>query len=138
MMTRTDKVKSQRETLRDNPSAKRKDWVSVRNLMRNGSSFVGFALTIISVVAWGCIETRAEETASKQESADAEQRVDHYGDPLPHGAIARLGSTRWRHEGRVERMAISPDGQFLAYSGGLWRRGPLFSRTSRRADGGSG
>jgi WD40 repeat protein len=37
---------------------------------------------------------------------------DRYGDPLPRGAIARLGSARLRPAGR--RLAFTPDSRFLA------------------------
>src|SRR5438105_4913141 len=38
-------------------------------------------------------------------------RVDAYGDPLPHGAVGRLGALRWRHEGEATSMAFAPDGK---------------------------
>jgi WD40 repeat protein len=38
-------------------------------------------------------------------------RVDSYGDPLPEGAVARLGSRRLRHDGPVESIAFAPDGK---------------------------
>lgn len=45
--------------------------------------------------------------------------VDRYGDPLPPRAIARLGGNRLRHVGGVfPRLTYSPDGRFLAFSGG--------------------
>lgn len=35
-------------------------------------------------------------------------------EPLPDGAVARLGTTRFRHAGRVQVATVSPDGKFIA------------------------
>ena len=44
--------------------------------------------------------------------------VDRYGDPLPKGAIARLGSTRFRHGAGFVRVFFAPDGKTLVTARG--------------------
>ena len=45
-------------------------------------------------------------------------RTDPGGDPLPEGAILRLGSLRFRHHGPIFSLAYSPDGKSIV-SGGM-------------------
>jgi hypothetical protein len=46
----------------------------------------------------------------------ARPRLDRHGDPLPPGAIARLGTIRWRHRDGFHQSVLSPDGRWLVSS----------------------
>jgi WD40 repeat protein len=54
---------------------------------------------------------------------EKQPRTDHYGDPLPEGAVARLGTLRF-HTPIWSYLAYSPDGSVLANGAGetiyLW------------------
>jgi RNA polymerase sigma factor (sigma-70 family) len=62
---------------------------------------------------------RAAPEAPKAHGPDEEGRagVDQLGDPLPPGAVARLGTVRLRHGDRIYSLALSPDGRMLASRG---------------------
>jgi WD40 repeat protein len=47
---------------------------------------------------------------------------DRYGDPLPDGAVARVGTVRLRNVIDISRVALSPDGKLLVTAGDY---GPL-------------
>lgn len=60
------------------------------------------------------------ERPIRADSPDAKQPVltDFFGDPLPPGAVARLGTIRFRHRGQIDSLVYSPDGKMLASAGG--------------------
>jgi WD40 repeat protein len=49
------------------------------------------------------------------ESGALAQVLDGDGDPLPQGAVVRLGTKRWRHPGEAHSLCWSRDGRMLAF-----------------------
>src|SRR5262249_6302683 len=60
----------------------------------------------------------AEPAEQPRRPADAgAERTDRFGDPLPAGALARLGTTRFRQGFAMYCAAFSPDGKTVAAGG---------------------
>ena len=83
----------------------------------------------------------AGEAASRSQLTairDSQGAVDRLGDPLPPGALLRLGTIRLRHKDHIASVAFAPDGRFVATGGGdgdlrLWD--PVTGREQRRLEG---
>ncbi|MHB1422290.1 MAG: sigma-70 family RNA polymerase sigma factor [Gemmataceae bacterium] len=64
-------------------------------------------------------KTQERKTETPKLASDQAAPTDLYGDPLPSGAIARLGTVRFRHGGsRHFDVLVSPDGGTLISAGG--------------------
>jgi RNA polymerase sigma factor (sigma-70 family) len=91
--------------------------------LKLGTSFVLAALFMIAgasiLVRDGGAPEPPEVVAAveSQRPKSAERKLaatDLYGDPLPTGAVARLGSLRFYHRKHLERVTLSPDGKLVA------------------------
>jgi RNA polymerase sigma factor (sigma-70 family) len=58
--------------------------------------------------------TRARPAPPAQPVEKPQPRADRHGDPLPDGAVARLGTVRWRNVDEIDAIAFAPDGKTLA------------------------
>ncbi|MFO0810771.1 MAG: sigma-70 family RNA polymerase sigma factor [Gemmataceae bacterium] len=62
------------------------------------------------------VRSPAPDDPAPKPPAPVVARADRFGDPLPDGAAARLGTMRWRAGARVDQVAFSRDGS-LAVGG---------------------
>jgi WD40 repeat protein len=75
-----------------------------------------FTLKFVRALLLGGVLAGLAPGAKTAEAEPPKPREDRYGDPLPPGAIARLGTVRFRHPGAVHAVAFSEDGKLLAAS----------------------
>jgi hypothetical protein len=70
------------------------------------------------------VKPQGKAAVPPRPAAEQPARLDRHGDPLPPGAIARLGTLRFRHDGEAGAMVFSLDGKVLASASGgaviLW------------------
>src|SRR5438309_1703663 len=59
-------------------------------------------------------EPPAAEERQKPAEAGEVVRADLYGDPLPEGAVSRIGTVRFCHGNSICAVAHSPDGRTIA------------------------
>ena len=102
-------------------------------------SLLGAAATgAVAAAGWGLAVRR--NPAVPVAAPAAPPMLDQHGDPLPPGAVGRLGTVRLRHHGNIHCVAYAPDGATLASSGEggavfLWDRAT--GRELRRIDTGA-
>jgi WD40 repeat protein len=85
----------------------------VTHLPRFSSAFFSFLLVVLPIPG-----QLPEKNAQSGQQRPTPSRTDFYGDPLPAGALLRLGTVRLRHGLGVYSVAFSLDGRTLASAGG--------------------
>jgi RNA polymerase sigma factor (sigma-70 family) len=91
-------------------------WVVTSLLLMVLAGIGGAILTVRTATPEATVPYDKPAEAPKNNHAE-QVRTDRHGDPLPAGAITRLGTVRWRHGFFVFLLAFSPDGKKLAAIG---------------------
>src|SRR5262249_8895956 len=85
---------------------------------RTAWALAALAAAICLVVAGlGPLGSTVEGQQATESSPDARPTADSHGDPLPGGALARLGPTRLRHGADITFVAFGPEGKSLITAG---------------------
>src|SRR5262245_3525896 len=70
----------------------------------------------VPVIACLALSLGVAAAAGERPEMAPAPRTDLYGDPLPHGAVARLGSARLRHAG-LSDFVLLPGGKAVLSAG---------------------
>jgi RNA polymerase sigma factor (sigma-70 family) len=72
---------------------------------------LGFAGGVLSSTAASSTAPSDPPAVAAPQAKGSSQARDAFDDPLPPGALARLGTVRWRHGAPVHFLALLPDGK---------------------------
>jgi len=95
------------------------------------------AALVAGAIAAGVLSGKRSPAETPPGGADAKPKADAVEAPLPEGAAARVGSTRWRPGGWAWAMSWSPDRKTLAtygHAGGLCTLDAATGKLLRRYD----
>ncbi len=95
------------------------------------------ALLLLFLLTWSAASRGRQPPDSlpvQNPGADApgSPRLDAIGDPLPPHALARIGTTRWRHDATIVGLAYSADGKRLVSASSQTGLAILDAVTGRR------
>src|SRR5207248_6361111 len=74
---------------------------------------LGTCLVLVSAGSSPSIQAKPGQPSNKSKQV----RVDQYGDPLPDGAISRLGTVRWHHGAKITSLAFTLKGKAAVSAG---------------------
>jgi RNA polymerase sigma factor (sigma-70 family) len=88
--------------------------VRLKALLVASATALVAALGMVLAVGGGPVRDPPPEKEAPAPTEAAAPRTDIFGDPLPEGALLRLGTERFRHSGQIYSLACSLDGRRIA------------------------